>query len=446
MKGLVFNWEMARNEVEKHELTQLTPHLQAVEKLIDERTGAGHEFLGWVEWPAQMDETEVRRIQRTAHRLRQQTDVVIIIGIGGSYLGARAAVELLKPPFSSHGRGNPEIVFAGHHLDSDYLAALMDYLKDKSVALNVISKSGTTTEPAVAFRLLKNWMENAFGREEARNRIVMTTDAVRGALKSLADLEGYETYVIPDDIGGRYSVLTPVGLLPMALAGIDIESVLRGARDAQNRYREQRLTQNPCYQYAALRNLLSRKGKQTEILVSYDPAFHYVAEWWKQLFGESEGKDGKGTFPASLQLTTDLHSMGQYVQEGQRTLFETVLAVEKPWREVTVPDADDDADGLEYLAGKSMTHVNRMAMKGTAMAHADGGVPVLQLTIPGKTAYWLGHLLYFFMKACAVSGYLLGVNPFNQPGVEAYKANMFALLGKPGFEKRKEELENRWRS
>jgi glucose-6-phosphate isomerase len=444
MNGLTFDESLSKSFIKKHELTEMTAMLEAVETMLEEQSGPGDDFLGWLEWPAEMSDSDVNRIRQVADRLRQQADVLVVIGIGGSYLGARAAIELLTPPFSTAQKGNPEILFAGHHLDSDYLTGLMTYLKGKEVAVNVISKSGTTTEPAIAFRLIKAFMEETYGKKGARERIVVTTDAARGALKTLADVEGYETFVIPDDIGGRYSVLTPVGLIPIAIAGIDVDEMLRGSRDAQTLYRELSPEKNLCYRYAALRNLLSRKGKTTEIFVSYDPAFQYLAEWWKQLFGESEGKDGKGIFPASLMLTTDLHSMGQYVQEGLRNLFETVVQAEKPRQEILIPDTGDDADGLDYLAGKPLSLVNQKAMEGTSMAHTDGGVPVLQLTIPEKNAYWVGHLFYFYMKACAISGYLLGVNPFNQPGVEAYKANMFALLGKPGFEKLKEELESRW--
>lgn len=444
MQRLKVETTLARAHISDRELKEMKFLLEAVETMLEEQDGPGNDFLGWLDWPTGIKHEEIEKISATARQLRELSQVFLVIGIGGSYLGARAAIEWLTTPFSPKETGNPEIIYAGHQLDSDYLFGLMHYLKDKEVTVNVISKSGTTTEPAIAFRMIKELMEEKYGREGAKNRIVVTTDAAKGALKNLADSEGYQTFVIPDDIGGRYSVLTPVGLLPIAVAGIDIENMLQGARDAQALYSELVINDNPCYQYAAYRNALSRKGKTTEIMVSYDPSYQYIAEWWKQLFGESEGKDGKGIFPASLQLTTDLHSMGQYVQEGLRNLFETVIRTEKPINEMLVPDTGSDDDGLAYLAGKPLSLVNRKAMEGTSMAHSDGGVPVLQITIPEKNPYWAGQLFYFFMKSCAISGYLLGVNPFNQPGVEAYKANMFALLGKPGYEKLKKELESRW--
>ena len=444
MKQLIFDDRLAGNLLRQHELEDLMGQLEAVDRMLDEKEGPGSDFLGWLEWPSQMDPAEIQVIQKTAKRLQSLADTLVVIGIGGSYLGARAAIESLTPPFGS--LPGMTIQYAGHHLDGDYLAGLLAHLEAKEVAVNVISKSGTTTEPAIAFRLLKEMMERKYGKEGARERIVVTTDAARGALKKLADHEGYETFVIPDDIGGRYSVLTPVGLLPIAAAGIDIEAMIQGAREAQALYLDQPILENACYRYAAIRNILHRKGKTTEILATFDPTYQYLAEWWKQLFGESEGKDSMGIFPASLQLTTDLHSMGQYVQDGQRILFETMLLVAESHQELLIPDTGEDDDGLEYLAGKALSLVNHKAMEGTAMAHVDGGVPVLKIILPEKNAYWTGHLFYFFMKACAVSGYLLGVNPFNQPGVEAYKANMFALLGKPGSEKLKEELERRWQS
>lgn len=444
MKYLTLEATLARETISERELKEMKALLEAVEAMLEEQDGPGDDFLGWLDWPTTMHREEIEKIKTTAEKLREESEVFLVIGIGGSYLGSRAAIEWLTPPFTPKTKGNPEIIYAGHHLDSDYLSGLMDYLKDKEVTVNVISKSGTTTEPAISFRMVKALMEEKYGQEGAKDRIVVTTDAAKGALKTLADGEGYQTFVIPDDIGGRYSVLTPVGLLPIAVAGIDVENLIQGARDAQSRYSELVITENPCYQYAAYRNALARKGKTTEIMVSYDPSYHYMAEWWKQLFGESEGKDGKGIFPASLQLTTDLHSMGQYVQEGLRNLFETVVSTEKPVKDILVPDTGSDDDGLGYLAGKPLSLVNEKAMQGTSMAHTAGGVPVLQISIPEKSPYWAGQLFYFFMKSCAISGYLLGVNPFNQPGVEAYKANMFALLGKPGYEKLKKELESRW--
>lgn len=445
MEHLTLEASLAKDFLGRHELEQMKPALEAVETMLKESSGPGSDYLGWLEWPNTMTRQDIVEIRDTALRLRNISEVCVLVGIGGSYLGARAAIELLTSPFSSKGMGNPEILYAGHHLDGEYLSQLLNYLRDKEVTVNVISKSGTTTEPAIAFRLLKAMMEEKYGRKGARDRIVVTTDQARGALKNLAEVEGYKTFVIADDIGGRYSVLTPVGLLPIALAGIDIEAMVQGATEAQLLYNQLAIEQNPCYSFAAYRNALARKGKTTEIMVSYDPAFQYMAEWWKQLFGESEGKDGKGIFPASLQLTTDLHSMGQYVQEGLRNLFETVVKTQKPREDILVPDTGSDEDGLAYLAGKPLSLINEKAMEGTSMAHTAGGVPVLQITIPEKNPYWTGHLFYFFMKTCAISGYLLGVNPFNQPGVEAYKANMFALLGKPGYETLKEELERRWK-
>ncbi|SMP41289.1 glucose-6-phosphate isomerase [Anoxynatronum buryatiense] len=441
MDQLIFDDGMAGSLLRQHELEDLKAQLEAVDRMLDEKDGPGSEFLGWLDWPAQLETTELKQIQKVAEHLQGLADVLVVIGIGGSYLGARAAIEMLTPTFGT--LKGMEVHYAGHHLNGEYMTELLAYLENKQVAVNVISKSGTTTEPAIAFRLIKEMMERKYGKSGAKERIVVTTDAARGALKNLADKEGYETFVIPDDIGGRYSVLTPVGLLPIAAAGIDIEAMIRGAREAQALYLDQPILDNACYRYAAIRNILHRKGKTTEILATFDPAFQYLGEWWKQLFGESEGKDHMGIFPASLQMTTDLHSMGQYVQDGQRILFETMVLVADNGQELLIPDTGEDDDGLGYLAGKPVSLVNHKAMEGTAMAHMDGGVPVLKITIPKKSAYWTGHLFYFFMKACAVSGYLLGVNPFNQPGVEAYKANMFALLGKPGSETLKEELERR---
>jgi len=369
------------------------------------------------------------------------------VGIGGSYLGARAAIELLTHSFQAalprRLRKSPLVVFAGNNISSTYLADLFDLLDQQDVSVNVISKSGTTTEPALAFRLLKSYMEGRYGRDGARGRIFVTTDKSRGTLKKLADDEGYETFVVPDDIGGRYSVLTAVGLLPIAAAGIDIREIMRGARTAMKDYRTPDPGINPCYAYAACRNILLRKGFDIEILVNYEPAMHFLTEWWKQLYGESEGKDQRGIFPAGVDNTTDLHSMGQYVQDGQRRLFETVIQVEKARREIVIPDDPADLDGLNFLAGLTMEAVNHKAAEGTILAHVDGGVPNLAIRVPALTPFYFGELVYFFEKACAISGYLLAVNPFDQPGVEAYKKNMFALLGKPGFEARKAELEKR---
>ena len=373
--------------------------------------------------------------------------VLVVIGIGGSYLGARAAIECLGHSFRNNlnkeERKTPEIYFAGNNISSTYLIDLLDVIKDKDVSLNVISKSGTTTEPAIAFRVLKEFLENKYGKDEAAKRIYATTDAKKGALKQVSDEEGYETFVIPDDVGGRFSVLTPVGLLPIAVAGIDIDAIMTGANDARVDFNNSNLEENDCYQYAVVRNILHKKGKDIELLVNYEPSLHYLSEWWKQLYGESEGKDQKGLFPASVDFSTDLHSMGQYVQDGKRILFETVLNVEKPRRVLNLKEEANDLDGLNYLSGKTLDFVNEKAFQGTLLAHTDGQVPNLLINIPTLDEYNFGYLVYFFEKACGISGYLLGVNPFNQPGVEAYKKNMFALLGKPGFEKEKEELEKR---
>ncbi|NLB78081.1 MAG: glucose-6-phosphate isomerase, partial [Clostridiaceae bacterium] len=381
-----------------------------------------------------------------AQSIRENSDVLIVIGIGGSYLGARAAIEALSHSFYNmlpkDKRNGPEVYFAGNNISPSYLAELMELIEGKEVSVNVISKSGTTTEPAIAFRIFKDYLEKKYSKKGARSRIYATTDKARGALKTLADKEGYETFVIPNDVGGRYSVLTAVGLLPIAAAGIDIAEMMKGACDAFEECKKP-FIENDCYKYAAVRNSLYRKGKTTEILVNYEPSLHFVTEWWKQLFGESEGKDQKGIFPAGVDFSTDLHSMGQYIQDGLRNIFETVINVEKSKKSIKMIKADEDLDKLNYLAGKEMDFVNKMAMQGTVLAHNDGGVPNLMISIPDMNAYWFGYMVYFFEKACGISGYLLGVNPFDQPGVEAYKKNMFALLGKPGFEKEKEELEQR---
>ena len=415
--------------------------------MLHEKTGLGNDFLGWVDLPKNYDKEEFARIKKAAKKIQSDSDVLVVIGIGGSYLGARAAIECLGHSFRNNltkeERKTPEIYFAGNNISSTYLMDLLDVIKDKDVSLNVISKSGTTTEPAIAFRVLKEFLENKYGKEEAAKRIYATTDAKKGALKQVSDEEGYETFIIPDDVGGRFSVLTPVGLLPIAVAGIDIDAMMKGANDARLDYSVSDLNKNDCYQYAAVRNILHRKGKDIELLVNYEPSLHFVSEWWKQLYGESEGKDQKGIFPASVDFSTDLHSMGQYVQDGKRILFETVLNVEKPRRVIELKSEEKDLDGLNYLSEKTMDFVNEKAFQGTLLAHTDGQVPNLLINIPTLDEYNFGYLVYFFEKACGISGYLLGVNPFNQPGVEAYKKNMFALLGKPGFEKEKEELEKR---
>ena len=442
-----FDTTNASSFINPAELDNIKPQLKLAAKMLTQMSGPGNDYLGWLELPRLYDRDEFARIRQAAGRIRKDSDILVVIGIGGSYLGARAAIEMLTHSFNAalgkRNRKYPLVVFAGNNISSTYLADLFDLLENHRVSVNVISKSGTTTEPAIAFRLFKAWMENRYGREEARSRIYVTTDKACGALKTLADREGYETFVVPDDVGGRYSVLTAVGLLPIAAAGIDIREMMRGARSAMQSYREPEPEQNPCYAYAAWRNILLRKGYAVEIMVNYEPGLHYFTEWWKQLYGESEGKDGRGIFPAGVDNSADLHSMGQYIQDGRRMLFETVIQVEKARREIIIPEDPADMDGLNFLAGLDMQTVNRKAAEGTVLAHIDGGVPNLQITIPEMSAYYFGQLVYFFEKACAISGYLLAVNPFNQPGVEDYKQNMFALLGKPGFEARKAELESR---
>ena len=447
MKKINFNYTKALEFFAKEEVDALQPYVEVAHEMLHNKTGLGNDYLGWVDLPNNYDKEEFARIKKAAEKIQSDSDVLVVIGIGGSYLGARAAIECLGHSFRNNltkeERKTPEIYFAGNNISSTYLMDLLDIIKDKDVSLNVISKSGTTTEPAIAFRVLKEFLENKYGKEEAAKRIYATTDAKKGALKQVSDEEGYETFVIPDDVGGRFSVLTPVGLLPIAVAGIDIDAMMQGANEARIDFSTPNLEENDCYQYAAVRNILHRKGKDIELLVNYEPSLHYVSEWWKQLYGESEGKDKKGLFPASVDFSTDLHSMGQYVQDGKRILFETVLNVEKTRRVIDLKAAENDLDGLNYLSGKTLDFVNEKAFQGTLLAHTDGQVPNLLINIPTLDEYNFGYLVYFFEKACGISGYLLGVNPFNQPGVEAYKKNMFALLGKPGFEKEKEELEKR---
>lgn len=420
--------------------------VKAAVKTLEEGTGAGNDFLGWINLPTDYDKEEFDRIKKAAEKIKSDSDVLVVVGIGGSYLGARAAIELLSHTFynklSKEERKAPEVYFAGNSISGTYLAHLIQVIGDRDFSVNVISKSGTTTEPAIAFRIFKEMLEKKYGVEEARKRIYATTDATKGALKKLSTEEGYETFTIPDNVGGRFSVLTPVGLLPIAAAGISIDDLMAGAREAQNDYKAE-FKNNDCYKYAAVRNLLLRDGKAIELLINYEPKVHFVAEWWKQLFGESEGKDGKGLFPASVDLSTDLHSMGQYIQDGQRILFETLIDVVSPDADVVIPFDEADLDGLNYIAGKGMNFVNQKAMEGTQLAHVDGGVPNIRIAVPKMDAFNLGYLFYFFEKACGVSGYLLDVNPFNQPGVEAYKKNMFALLGKAGYEKEAEVLNKR---
>ena len=445
MGKIKFDYSKAMNFFTEEEVLSMQEFVDVAHNMVHEKTGLGNDFLGWVELPNNYDKEEFDRIKKAAEKIKSDSDVLLVIGIGGSYLGSRAAIEMCSHSFRNNlnkeDRNAPEIYFVGNNISSTYMMDLLDVIKDKDVSINVISKSGTTTEPAIAFRIFKDFLEKKYGKEEASKRIYATTDAKKGALKKLADEEGYETFVIPDDVGGRFSVLTPVGLLPIAAAGLDIDSMMLGAKEACEEYRNNDLKENQSYQYAVVRNILNRKGKDIELLVNYEPNLHFVNEWWKQLYGESEGKDNKGIFPASVDFSTDLHSMGQYIQDGKRILFETVINVEKSRRSIEIQKEEVDLDGLNYLAGKTVDFVNQKALEGTLIAHTDGQVPNLLINIEALDEYNFGYLVYFFEKACAISGYLLGVNPFDQPGVEAYKKNMFALLGKPGFEKEKEELE-----
>lgn len=437
-KYLNLDISLAKPFFDTKEFMNVKEDIVHAHQVLRSKKGAGNDYLGWLDLPVEYDKEEVKRIQKAAEQIKKQSTVLLAIGIGGSYLGARAAIEMLKKYFNQPG---VEVIFVGNQISSTYAVELLDYLKDKDFSINVISKSGTTTEPAIAFRIFKEYMEKRYGKAEAKNRIYATTDKVRGALKTLSNAEGYETFVVPDDVGGRFSVLTPVGLLPIAAAGIDIDEMLAGAKDAYHFYKEEEVEKNDALLYALVRNLLYRKGKKLEMLVNYEPRLHYFAEWWKQLYGESEGKDGKGIWITSASFSTDLHSLGQMIQEGERTLFETVLNVEQPLKNITIEKDKDNLDGLNFLSGKTMDDVNKMAMKGTMIAHVDGGVPNLCLNIPNISAYSFGYMVYFFEFACGVSAYTLGVNPFNQPGVEAYKKNMFALLGKPGYEDLRSSLE-----
>lgn len=437
-KYLNLDISLAKPFFDTKEFMNVKEDIVHAHQVLRSKKGAGNDYLGWLDLPVEYDKEEVKRIQKAAEQIKKQSTVLLAIGIGGSYLGARAAIEMLKKYFNQSG---VDVIFVGNQISSTYAVELLDYLKDKDFSINVISKSGTTTEPAIAFRIFKEYMEKRYGKAEAKNRIYATTDKVRGALKTLSNAEGYETFVVPDDVGGRFSVLTPVGLLPIAAAGIDIDEMLAGAKDAYHFYKEEEVEKNDALLYALVRNLLYRKGKKLEMLVNYEPRLHYFAEWWKQLYGESEGKDGKGIWITSASFSTDLHSLGQMIQEGERTLFETVLNVEQPLKNITIEKDKDNLDGLNFLSGKTMDDVNKMAMKGTMIAHVDGGVPNLCLNIPNISAYSFGYMVYFFEFACGVSAYTLGVNPFNQPGVEAYKKNMFALLGKPGYEDLRSSLE-----
>ena len=443
-KTVSFDYSKASRFLGSDELQNFkTITLNARDTLLS-KTGAGNDFLGWIDLPVCYDKEEFERIKATAKKIKEDSDVLLVVGIGGSYLGARAAIEFLSHSFYNYldksQRNTPQIIFCGNSISSKYIADIKDLLKDKDFSINIISKSGTTTEPAISFRVFKEMLIEKYGRKEANKRIYATTDKARGALKSLANEEGYESFVVPDDIGGRFSVLTAVGLLPIAVAGIDIDELMAGAAATREEVLKKDFEENPSLLYAAARNIFLRKGKNIEVTANYEPSLHYVSEWVKQLFGESEGKDNRGIFPAAVDLTTDLHSMGQYIQDGARIMFETVLDIEKSPAEILLKEEETDTDGMNYLAGKSVDFVNKSAMNGTILAHTDGDVPNLKINIPDMSAFSLGSLFYFYEFTCGVSGYILGVNPFNQPGVESYKANMFALLGKPGYESQREEL------
>ncbi len=441
--AIKFSEKYAVDFFRNDELRGIEPQVKAAHEMLHSGTGLGNDFIGWVDLPVNYDKDEFARIKKSAAKIISDTDVLVVIGIGGSYLGARAAIEFLTSPYYNNLKKNtPDIYFIGNSISGAALSDVLALCEGKRVSVNVISKSGTTTEPAIAFRVFRELLESRYGKEEARSRIYCTTDKARGTLKELADAEGYETFVVPDDVGGRFSVLTAVGLLPIAVCGADLDKLMAGAAAAREKYSVCDLS-NDCYKYAALRNIFYRKGKSMELLVSYEPRFAMMAEWFKQLFGESEGKDNKGLFPGSVTFSTDLHSLGQFVQEGSRTMFETVVTFDETDKDVTIEAAENNGDGLNFLAGKPMSFVNRKAFEGTILAHNDGGVPNFVISVERPDEYNLGELIYFFEKACAISGYILGVNPFDQPGVESYKKNMFALLGKPGYEAQKAELEAR---
>ncbi len=444
MSKVTFDYSKASSFIGSHEVDSMKRQAESAKELLVSKTGAGNDFLGWIDLPENYDKDEFSRIKKAAEKIKSDSDVLLVIGIGGSYLGARAAIEFLRHSFynrlSKEQRKTPEIYFVGNSISSTYIRHLMDVIGDRDFSINMISKSGTTTEPAIAFRVFKKMLEEKYGKAEASKRIYATTDKAKGSLKKVADEEGYEEFVVPDDVGGRFSVLTAVGLLPIAVSGADIDKLMEGARSGRKNALNNAFEDNDALKYAAIRNILLRKGKQIEILANYEPAVHYVSEWWKQLYGESEGKDQKGIFPASVDLTTDLHSMGQFIQDGSRNLFETVINIETSREEIILEKEPVDLDGLNYLAGKSVDFVNKSAMNGTILAHTDGQVPNLMVNVPEVNEFYLGELFYFFEFACGVSGYMLGVNPFNQPGVESYKKNMFALLGKPGYEAQREEL------
>ena len=444
---VAFDYSKAAGFIREHEMQSFEQIACAAKEVLVSRSGQGNDYLGWIDLPVNYDREEFARIKKAAEKICSDSEVLVVIGIGGSYLGARAAIEFLRHGFynniSKEQRKTPEIYFAGNSISSSYLQGLIDVVGDRDFSVNNISKTGTTTEPAIAFRILKEMREKKYGKEEAAKRIYATTDKAKGALKHLSDEEGYETFVVPDDVGGRFSVLTAVGLLPIAVSGADIDKLMEGAASGREMALNLPYAENDAMQYAAVRNILHRKGKSVEILANYEPSLHYISEWWKQLYGESEGKDQKGIYPASVDLTTDLHSMGQFIQDGSRIMFETVMNVEKSRVELTIGEEPVDLDGLNYLAGKTVDFVNKSAMNGTILAHTDGSVPNLRVDIPEQNEFYLGQLFYFFEFACGISGYVSGVNPFNQPGVESYKKNMFALLGKPGYEKEREELMKR---
>ena len=432
MKGILLNFDGIKNVIQDIDYQMIEQDIHRAHEMLNNKTGAGNEMLGWMNLPENRNEEEIAKIIKCAEKIRNQADVFIVVGIGGSYLGARAVIDLFTDPFyniiNESKRNGPQIIYAGNNMSPRYIRSLIEYIEDKEVAINVISKSGKTLEPAITFRMLKIFMEQKYGVGGAAERIYVTTDKEKGVLKEIANKNYYETFVVPDNVGGRYSVLTPVGLLPIAVAGIDIEEILDGAMFGSHVYNEDSLKNNDCYMYAAIRNILYNKGKTVEIMSSFEPHFHYFTEWYKQLFGESEGKDLKGILPYSMDFTTDLHSMGQYVQQGRRNLFETLLKVNLNRSFIKLPETENDEDGLNYLAGKDIDYINKQALEGTYKAHIDGGVPTILITIEDLTPYNIGQLIYFFEKACAISGYILGVNPFDQPGVEAYKKNMMTLL------------------
>ena len=445
--NISFDYSNARFMVSDDNLKAMSKRVLDAKEVLVSRTGAGNDFLGWLDLPINYDKEEFARIKRAAKKIQSDSEILIVIGIGGSYLGARAAIEALRHSFYNvipkEQRKTPQIFFAGNNISSTYLEHLLEVVGDRDFSINIISKSGTTTEPAIAFRLFKRLLIEKYGEKEAAKRIYATTDKQKGALKNLADAEGYETFVVPDDVGGRFSVLTAVGLLPIAVSGADIDKLMEGAAYSRDFCLTQPFEANYALQYAAIRNILLEKGKTMEILANYTPSVHYIGEWWKQLFGESEGKDGMGLFPTACDFTTDLHSLGQFIQDGTKNHIETVLDVQNPRRKIIMEQEDNDLDGMNYLAGRTVDFINRQAMTGTILAHVDGQIPNLKITIPHMDEYCLGELFYFFEFACGVSGYVLGVNPFNQPGVESYKKNMFALLGKPGYEEQREQLKAR---